>query len=76
VAKGWPVAIRVSQDGRQVVLAGIGIDLRCSGDMHAKVNHARTVVCGTLHIHDTKRDAAGNATDQCDSGAVKFTAQR
>ena len=118
VAKGWPVAIRVSQDGRQVVLAGIGLDLICgsgsrfsapdvygklsitktgtvkgsfadelvddgggrfsrwSGQMHARFNRARTVVTGTWQVHDTERDAMGNATDQCDSGAVKFTAQR
>jgi hypothetical protein len=117
LAKGWPVAIRVSQDGRQVVLAAIAIDLRCqsgggftspdvyekltltksgafkaaykdqlvddgqgrfsnyTGDMHAKFNHARTVVSGAWHVHATERDATGNATDQCDSGVVRFTAQ-
>jgi hypothetical protein len=118
VAKGWPVAIRVSHDGRQVVLAGIGIALKCgsgsgfsvpdvygrlsitktgtfkasyanqlvddgggrfsrySGEMHARLDRARTVVTGTWQVHDTERDAMGNAVDQCDSGAVHFTAQR
>jgi hypothetical protein len=118
VAKGWPVAIRVAQNGRQVVLAGIGLDLKCgsgggfsepdvygklsitktgtfkaayagqlvdngggrfslySGEMHARFNRARTVVTGTWHVHDTERDAIGTTTDQCDSGAVRFTAQR
>jgi hypothetical protein len=42
----------------------------------SRFNHARTVVTGTWHVHDTERDAMGNTTDQCDSGVVRFTAQR
>jgi hypothetical protein len=117
VKGGWPIAIQVSKDGREIVQAAIGVDMTCrsgsfgyddgyfkvaitrsgafkasfanqlvdngqgrfslwSGEVKGTFNRARTRVSGTWHVHDTERDAMGNATDQCDSGVVKFTAEQ
>jgi hypothetical protein len=62
--------------GNDLVDDGGGRFTLFSGEMHAHFNRARTVVTGTWRLRDTERDAMGNATDQCDSGAVRFTAQR
>jgi hypothetical protein len=46
------------------------------GSLRGKLNAAGTKIAGTWQVIVTDRDAAGNVTDTCDSGVVRWSAKQ